>query len=112
MAQTIKYSTRVLLDIPQFPSANEVFAIGDVVRSYRSAFTNEKPYKNEFIQGVVIGMQSCIKPNDYLLVKWYLKFSFGSIYPFSLPDGRNTFEISVRSPHLVKLNQGQLALPI
>ncbi len=106
-------SGRALLDIPQFPSENIIFSIGDTVRSYRSAFDNEKPFKNHFIEGVVIGVENWIRPNDYLKVKWQIENYFGTIYKFKLPtDGSDTFSISVSSPHLVKQNNCQLALAL
>ncbi len=98
------------LDIKQFSNDNTVFSIGDTVRSYRCGFDNDKPYKNNFIEGVVIGIESWIKPNDYIKVKWQIQNYFGTVYPFKMPhDGSDTFTISVNSPWLVKVNSFQLA---
>jgi len=104
---------KTLLDIPYFASESVAFSIGDTVRSYRSAFDEIKPFKNDFIEGVVIAMESWIKPNDYLKVKWHTHNYFGTIYSFKMPiDGRDTFSISVRSPHLVKQSTGQLSIAL
>jgi hypothetical protein len=109
---TIK-SSRDLLKIPQYPSENIVFCEGDTVRSYRSAFDSIFPYKNHFIQGVVIATKDKLLGDGYLTVKWQINYFFGSAYPFKMPhDGSDTFAISTRSPHLVKQNKNQLCLPV
>lgn len=69
-------SNKSLLELNQFSSKNIIFNIGDTVRSYRCGFDNDKPFKNHFIEGVVIGVQSLIKPNDYLEVKWQIENIF------------------------------------
>ncbi len=104
-------SSKALLDIPQYPSENMKFCVGDTVRSYRSAFHNDKPFKNSFLEGVVISTTDKILGEGYLVVKWHLDYYFGTVYTFKMPtDGRDTFTISVRSPYLVKQNKSQLAM--
>jgi hypothetical protein len=106
-------SSKALLDIPQYPSENVRFIIGDIVRSYRSGFSEKKPFKNHFIEGVVIEIESWVKENDYLKVKWHFENYFGTICKFKAPhNGSDTFSISVNSPWLVKVNKFQLALAI
>lgn len=95
-----------LIDIPLSPSRNVQFEIGDTVRSYRCGFDNQRPYANSFIEGVVIGMESWTRDNDYLIVKWHTDNCFGVIHKFkSVLDGGDTFRISTSSPHLVRLNK-------
>lgn len=107
------FSSKVLLEINQFSSEHVLFTVGDTVRCYKCAFDNDKPFKNHFIEGVVIEIESWIKPNDYLKVKWQIENYFGTIYEFKMPsDGRDTFSISVSSPWLVKVNTCQLALAL
>lgn len=106
-------SSRAFLEVNQFSSENILFTVGDTVRSYKCGFDNDKPFKNNFIEGVVVGVESWIKPNDYLKVKWQIENYFGTIYKFKMPhDGRDTFAISVSSPWLVKVNKCQLALAL
>jgi len=106
-------SSRALLDIPQYPSESVIFFAGDIVRSYRSAFDNDKPFKNYFIEGVVIATKDKVLGDKYIVVKWHIENYFGTIYKFKMPqDGSDTFSISVRSPHLVKVNKCQLALAL
>lgn len=109
---TLKYASRELLDIPYYPSINCTFFIGDTVRSYNSAFDSEKPFKNNFKQGVVIDIKDSVYPKSQLLVKWQFVNYFGNFYRFLLPDGRDTFFISTHSPHLVKVNKTQLSLAL
>ena len=86
---------------------------GDVVRAYRGPFDGDQYYTDRFIQGVVIGIESCIKDSDYVKVKWLFEFSFGISKPFKMPhDGSDTFTISKSSPGLVKVNQSQLSLAL
>jgi len=102
-----------LLDIMQYSSENTAFTVGDTVRSYRSAFDNVKPFKNHYIEGVVVGTESWTKPNDYIKVKWQIENFFGTVYKFSIPhNGSDTFTISAGSPWLVKINKRQLALAL
>lgn len=114
MATKVNFNLReskVLLNIPLSPSKNINFIPGDLVRSYRCAFSEELPYKNNFIEGVVISVRNDTPGDRYLLVKWYLDYFFGIKYSFKMPiDGRDTFEISILSPHLVKINKTQLFL--
>jgi hypothetical protein len=108
-----KIASRQTIDIPQFSSETKIFCIGDTVRSYRSPFDSDKPFKNAFIQGVVVAIESWIRPNDYLVVKWAISNHFGAIHRFKMPhNGSDTFAIGVSSPFLVKINNGQLALAI
>jgi len=109
-------TSKVLLDIPMYPSAQTLFKIGDVVRSYRMEFGSEKPFKNDFIQGTVIGIESWIKDNDYIKVKWHTHFFFGRKFDFKMPiqiaGSSNEFLISINSPWLVKINDSQLQLSL
>lgn len=106
-------SSRAFLDVKQCSSESILFSVGDTVRSYKCGFDNDKPFKNHFIEGVVIGVESWIKSNDYLKVKWQIENYFGAIYKFKMPhDGSDTFTISVSSPWLVKVNKCQLALAL
>lgn len=106
-------SSRAFLEVNQFSSQNILFTVGDTVRSYKCGFDNDKPFKNSFIEGVVVGVESWIKPNDYLKVKWQIENYFGTIYKFKMPhDGSDTFAISVCSTWLVKVNKCQLALAL
>lgn len=108
-----KGKKRELLDIPQFPSENIIFSIGDTVRSYKCGFDNDKPFKNHFIEGVVISTKDKVLGYKYLVVKWQIENYFGTIYKFRMPhDGSDTFAISVSSPWLVKVNKCQLALAL
>ena len=106
-------SSRALLDIQQFPSEGVIFCVGDTVRSHRSAFDNDKPFKNHFIEGVVVATKDKVLGDKYIVVKWQIVNYFGTIYKFKMPhDGSDTFSISVSSPHLVKVNKCQLALAL
>ena len=106
-------SSRALLHISQSPSADVNFCSGDTVRSYRSAFDNDKPFKNHFIEGVVVATKDKVLGDKYIVVKWQIENYFGTIYKFKMPhDGSDTFAISVSSPHLVKVNKCQLALAL
>lgn len=103
---------RTLLEIGQYPSKNVLFYVGDTVRSYRSAFDNIQPFKNNYIEGVVISISDKVLGEDYLVVRWHIDNYFGNVSPCKLPhNGSDTFPISRQSPHLVKVNNGQLALP-
>ncbi len=106
-------SSRALLDIPQYSSQNVKFFIGDTVRSYRSAFDNNKPFKNHFIEGVVIATTDKVLGEGYLVVKWQIENYFGEVYKFKMPhNGTDTFSISLSSPFLVKKNICQLAMAL
>lgn len=107
-------SSRAFLDVKQYSSESILFSVGDTVRSYKCGFDNHKAYKNHFIEGVVIGVESWIKSNDHIKVKWHIENYFGVIYKFAMPhDGSDTFTISVSSPWLVKVNKcHQLSLAI
>lgn len=108
-----KYSSRELIDIPQYQFENFDFIVGDVVRSYRTPFDSDKCYKNNFIQGVVIGFENWVCYHNQLIVKWHLDFHFGTIGRVKLPhNGSDTFSISRGSPFLVKVNKSQLSLAI
>ncbi len=102
-----------LINLPQSPIADTEIVVGDTVRSYRRAFTNAKPYKDCFIQGVVIGLESWIKQNDRLIVKWQIDKHFDVVNKFAMPhDGSDIFSISKACPHLVKVNNNQLTMPL
>jgi hypothetical protein len=108
-----KTSTELLL-MEQCPSSNVEFKIGDVVRSYRCAFSEQHSYKNAFLQGVIIGIESWVSSNDWLKVKWQIEYSFGKTYDYVNPikKGDNVFMIYVESPHLIKVNTAQLSLAL
>lgn len=109
----MKTVNKTFFDVKEFSSENILFTVGDTVRSYKCGFDNDKPFKKHFIEGVVIGVESWIKSNDYLKVKWQIENYFGKIHRFSMPhDGSDTFLISVNSPWLVKVNKCQLALAL
>ena len=67
MEKLNRQCSKELLDIPMYPSLNTKFAVGDTVRAYRSGFTNDKPFKNSFIEGVVISTKPPILGEGYLL---------------------------------------------
>jgi hypothetical protein len=104
-----------LLDIDQYSASNIDFNIGDKVRSYGIGFNNEKPYKHSFIEGVVVGLESWVKSNDRLIVKWHTNYNFGilgSCIPAGDGNASDTWIISKKCPFLVKVNGDQLALPL
>lgn len=106
----VSRKAKELLCLPQYPSAEEKFVIGDVVRSYRSGFDQDLPYKNYYSQGVVIATEDKVLGDKYIVVKWQITNFFGQFFPCRLPhNNSDTFPISVRSPHLVRL--GVLELP-
>jgi hypothetical protein len=106
-------SSRAFLEVNQFSSENILFTVGDTVRSYKCGFDNDKPFKNHFIEGVVISTKDKVLGDKYLVVKWQIENYFGTIYKFRMPhDVSDTFAISVSSPWLVKVNKCQLALAI
>lgn len=107
----MKKQAKQFIDIPLSPSRNVDFELGDTVRSYRCGFDNQKPFADNFIEGVVIGMESWTKSNDYLIVRWHIDNYFGNVDKFKRHhDGSDTFGISTSSPHLVRIGKKQLAL--
>ncbi len=104
-----------IINIDQYSASNIHFNIGDTVRSYRIGFNNEKPYKHSFIEGVVVGLESWVKSNDRLVVKWHTNYNFGILASCIPPGIGNTSDIWIISkncPFLVKLKGDQLALPL
>jgi hypothetical protein len=100
----------VYLVSEQYPSAHLTFFIGDCVRSHSCGFSDEQAWADTYIEGIVLALESWVTENDYLIVKWHTKSTFGVKQVFQSHFDNNTFPISKRSPHLVRLNQ--MSLPI
>ncbi|HRH57675.1 MAG TPA: hypothetical protein PLS10_08490 [Chitinophagales bacterium] len=97
-----------LLDMEMYPSAKLDFYAGNVVRSYRSNFNEDKPIDNCYLEGIVINVENHKEDVrtflDKITVKWYKHVVFGVEHLYSgLPhNNEKIWEISTASPHLIK----------
>lgn len=111
MSTVRKEASKDLLTYGEIGTPNENFVVGDCVRSYRCSFSNELPFRNAYLEGVVVDIESWVKPNDRLVIKWYTDKYFDQVYKFkSVVGGSDTFGVFTDTPFLVKQHKLLLAL--